>query len=713
MTPARVLGPGGLLHAAFPAYEHRPAQLAMAERIAQAIRGDEALLVEAGTGTGKTLAYLIPAILSGRKTIVSTATKTLQEQIARVDLPRLARVLPRPFRFAVMKGLGNYVCRRRLEAFERQTSLVPDPAFVQLRRFVDRTATGDRADVPDLPDDSSTWREIASAPETRLGLRCPHHERCFVTAMRRAGAEADLVITNHHLFFADLALRSAWPDAEVLPPYETVVFDEAHQLEDIAAEFFGTHVSTQRLLGLARDLARARVVEPERAAAFGGRLSEATAGFGEAVRGAVPSTRVGVGGPRGGRAAGGGRGDDVRALLPEGLWTGAVRPRYHALDQVLEDIAIWLDPDGPTVEAAGDHAPELGALARRAQSLRSDLASFADARPTAAGAGLPGSAGHVDGNGRGGQSDGAGSMGADRSAEVRWLVTNARGAVGLHSAPIDVGPRLAAAFAAHPGPAIFTSATLTVAGSFAYVRQRLGLHDTADEASFPSPFHYDRQALLYVAADLPEPNAEGFVAEAAERVAELCHITSGRALILFTSFRNLHAVAAALGPKVPFPLLIQGQRPRHVLLDALRTNLGSILLATQSFWEGVDVPGEALSLVVMDRLPFAVPDEPLTAARLAQLRSDGQDPFGSYQLPRATLALKQGFGRLIRSRGDVGIVALLDGRILRRGYGATLLASLPATCPRTESLADVAAFWARVRPAASTPGDDSHGGGGP
>jgi ATP-dependent DNA helicase DinG len=707
MTPARVLGPGGLLHAAFPAYEHRPAQLAMAERIARAIRGDEALLVEAGTGTGKTLAYLIPAILSGRKTIVSTATKTLQEQIARVDLPRLARVLPRPFRFAVMKGLGNYVCRRRLEAFERQISLDPDPAFVQLRRFVDRTLTGDRADVPDLPDDSPTWREIASAPETRLGPRCPHHDRCFVTAMRRAGAEADLVITNHHLFFADLALRSAWPDAEVLPPYETVVFDEAHQLEDIAAEFFGTHVSTQRLLGLARDLGRARVAEPERAAAFGGRLSEATAGLAEAVRGAVPGARAVGAGPRGGRAGGGGRTDEVRALLPDGLWTGAVRPRYHALDQVLEDVAIWLDPDGPTVEAAGDHGPELGALARRAQSLRSDLASFADARPPSGG-GVSGSGDHGEGEGEGGGA----AMGRDRNAEVRWLVTNARGAVGLHSAPIDVGPRLAAAFAAHPGPTIFTSATLTVAGSFAYVRQRLGLRDTADEASFPSPFHYDRQALLYIAADLPEPNDETFVAEAAERVAELCHITSGRALILFTSFRNLHAVAAALGPKVPFPLLIQGQRPRHVLLDSLRTNLGSILLATQSFWEGVDVPGEALSLVVMDRLPFAVPDEPLTAARLEQLRRDGQDPFGSYQVPRATLALKQGFGRLIRSRDDVGIVALLDGRILRRGYGATLLASLPASCPRTESLADVVAFWARVR-AEGSRGDDSPRGRGP
>jgi ATP-dependent DNA helicase DinG len=685
MTPARVLGPGGLLQAAFPGYEHRPAQLAMSERIARALAEDESLLVEAGTGTGKTLAYLIPAILSGRKTIVSTATKTLQEQIARVDLPRLSKVLPRPVRFAVMKGLGNYVCRRRLELFERQTSLVPDPTFVRLRRFVDETRTGDRADVPDLPDDSPTWREISSAPETRLGSRCPHHDRCFVTGMRRAGAEADLVITNHHLFFADLALRAAWPDAEVLPPYEAVIFDEAHQLEDIAAEFFGTHVSSQRLQGLARDLGRARVDDRGRAEDMEVRLSAATANLADALRARMPGAHGAGRGAAAGGGPGRGRGDETRAVIPDGLWTGPVRGHYHALDQVLEDIAAWLHPDGPTAQAAGDAAPELVALARRAESLRSDLATFTEARSPGGGAGR----------------------------DVRWMATTPRGAVGLHAAPIDVGPRLAAAFAAHPGPTIFTSATLTVAGSFEYVRQRLGLQDRAAEAHFPSPFRYDRQALLYVAADLPEPGAEGFVAEAAERVAELCHITGGRALVLFTSFRNLHAVAEALRPKVPFPLLIQGQRPRHVLLDSLRTNLGSVLLATQSFWEGVDVPGEALSLVVMDRLPFGVPDEPLTAARLAQLREDGLDPFGGYQLPRATLALKQGFGRLIRSHADVGIVALLDGRILRRRYGSTLLASLPADCPRTESLADVSAFWARVRrPGVESADDEDRAGGG-
>jgi ATP-dependent DNA helicase DinG len=266
-----------------------------------------------------------------------------------------------------------------------------------------------------------------------------------------------------------------------------------------------------------------------------------------------------------------------------------------------------------------------------------------------------------------------------------------------------VGPRLGEAFARHPGPLVFTSATLTVAGSFDYLRQRLGLADTAADAVFPSPFQYARQALLYVAVDLPEPTDAHFPIAAAERAATLCRITGGRALLLFTSFRNLHVAAAHLravlpaAAAFPHPVLVQGERPRHVLLDTLREQVGSVLLATQSFWEGVDVPGEALSLVVMDRLPFAVPDDPLTAARIQHLREEGSDPFSAYQVPRAALALKQGFGRLIRTRGDAGIVALLDGRILRRRYGATLMASLPPDCPRTESLEDVTAFWSRVR----------------
>jgi len=708
VTPADVLGPGGRLAAAFPGYEHRRGQLDMAARIAQALAEDERLLVEAGTGTGKTLAYLVPAILSGRKVVVSTATKTLQDQIARVDLPRLQKVLGRPFSFAVMKGLGNYVCRRRLALHERQTSLVADPVFDRLREWVDRTASGERADLTDLPDDSPHWREIASSPETRIGARCPYFESCFVTQMRRRAVEADVVLTNHHLYFADLALRAAWPEAAVLPPHEAVIFDEAHQIEDIAGDFFGVHVSSARILALARDLERAEVDHPLRAGSLVARLQGTTTELADAIRttvgrGRATATNAGVGRvaegtPATGANVGAGAsardaaatsrrrpsgqarpsgparptrtsGDEVRVPMPDDLWAGAARDAYHQLDAALEDVAAWFDPDGPTIRAATRAAPELSALGRRASALREDLSVL-----TTVGGGA-----HV-------------------RSDVRWVAAGPRG-VSLHAAPIDIGPRLGQAFAAHAGPIVFTSATLTVNGAFDYVRRGLGVTDTASEASYPSPFRYARQALLYVAVDLPEPNDVRFVDAAAERAAALCAITHGRALLLFTSYRNLHAVARHLRDVLPpqIPILVQGERPRHALLASLRDNVGSVLLATQSFWEGVDVPGEALSLVVIDRLPFGVPDDPLTAARIQRLREDGADPFTGYQLPRAALALKQGFGRLIRSSADAGIVALLDGRILRRPYGATLLGSLPIDCPRTESLDDVADFW-RARP---------------
>ncbi|HEY4185857.1 MAG TPA: helicase C-terminal domain-containing protein [Polyangia bacterium] len=656
MTLGELLGPGGRLAGALAGYEHRPGQVAMAARIARAFDEDERLLVEAGTGTGKTLAYLVPAILSGRKVVVSTATKTLQDQIARFDLPRLQRVLGQPFTWSVMKGLGNYVCRRRLALFEQQMTMVADPTFERLRAWVDETDSGDRAALAELPDDSPHWREVQSSPETRIGPRCPFHDHCFVTAMRRNAAQANVVVTNHHLFFADLALRSVWPEAQVLPPYEAVIFDEAHQIEDIAGDFFGVHVSTARLLGLARDLGRARAIHPLRAESLGSRLQGATGAFATALRDRLPRARPG---------------EETRLPLPTDFWAGAVRTRYHELDGVLEEVAAWLGPDGSAAQDDTRALPELGALGRRAEAIRIDLSTLSDS-----------------------------GVGSRVRSDVSWIAVGPRG-VGIHAAPIDVGPRLAGAFAAHPGPAIFTSATLTVAGTFDYVRQRLGLGDTAADAVFPSPFRYDRQALLYVAADLPEPTDDRFADAAAARAAELCQITDGRALLLFTSYRNLRHTAEILRGVLPRGVLVQGERPRNVLLDTLRNEIGSVLLATQSFWEGVDVPGEALSLVVIDRLPFAVPDDPLTAARIQRLRDDGADPFGTYQVPRAALALKQGFGRLIRTHADAGIVALLDGRILRRSYGGTLLGSLPADCPRTESLADVATFWARIRATAA------------
>jgi ATP-dependent DNA helicase DinG len=654
-----LLGPGGSAAALFPGYEARPGQLAMAERISDAIDGDERLLVEAGTGTGKTLAYLVPALLSGRKVVVSTGTKTLQDQIAGVDLPRLramferAGLLAAPLDWAVMKGLSNYVCRRRLGERDRQRSLVAEPELDRLLAFAASSPTGDRADLPDLADDAPLWGEIAATPETRIGPRCAFFESCFVTTMRRRAAAAPLIVVNHHLFFADLALKSRWPEAQVLPPYDVVIFDEAHQIEDVATEFFGVHASTQRLFALARDLARETGVDPHRAQAAAGRLKGATDDLANALRDLAPTPRAGV--------------EETRMAFPD-LKKGPVLDRYHDLDASLEQIADWLDPDGDAV-AQSRRPMELAGLSRRARAVRDDLALL------------------VAGRGR---------------EHVRWLAASPRN-VGLHASPVDVSPVLGRALDACPGPIILTSATLTVAGSFDYLRARVGLGDTASDATFASPFRYDRQALLYVAPDLPEPNHDAFPKRAAERMAELCAITGGRALLLFTSFRNMRIAEAHLREALPFPLLVQGERPRHLLLAAMRERVGSVLLATQSFWEGVDIPGEALSLVVMDRIPFAVPDDPLTAARIDRIRDDGGEPFGDYQLPRAALSLKQGFGRLIRTRTDRGIVAVLDGRVARKTYGATLIASLPADCPRTESIEDIVAFWTRGQPTAAAP----------
>ncbi|HSS40655.1 MAG TPA: ATP-dependent DNA helicase, partial [Polyangia bacterium] len=580
----------------------------------------------------------------------------LQDQIASVDLPRLRQILAAAGRSdlgpdaAVMKGLGNYVCRRRLSERDRQGRLVADPELDRLLAFAASSATGDRAELTDLADEAPVWGEIAATPETRIGPRCAFFESCFVTAMRRRAAAARLVIVNHHLFFADLALRARWPEAQVLPPYEVVIFDEAHQIEDVATEFFGVHASTQRLFALARDLARETGVSPARAENVAARLTAAGGLFADVLRDLLPPPRAGA--------------EESRAPLPGGLDRGPVRTAYHRLDGVLDELATWLDPDGQTV-ADSHRSAEVAALGRRALALRADLDLL------------------IDGRGR---------------DHVRWLGASARN-VALHASPVDVSTLLGRALDACPGPIVFTSATLTVAGSFDYLRARTGLGDTAADATFPSPFNYARQSLLYLATDLPEPNDDAFPLAAAARMAELCAITGGRALLLFTSFKNLRVAEAAMRATLPFPMLVQGQRPRNHLLAALRSQIGSVLLATQSFWEGVDVPGEALSLVVIDRLPFAVPDDPLTAARIQRLRDDGGDPFDGYQLPRAALALKQGFGRLIRTHADAGIVALLDGRISRRRYGATLLASLPRDCPRTESLADVESFWAGIREA--------------
>jgi ATP-dependent DNA helicase DinG len=629
----------------------------MAARVARAIDFDERLLIEAGTGTGKTLAYLVPAILSGRKVVVSTGTRTLQDQIANQDLPRLCKVLEQPFTFTVMKGIGNYLCRRRLDDHERQLAIADTQGTDTLRvlDWTRRTQIGDRSEVGLVAEDAPIWREILSSPDTRLGKRCPFVDECFITSLRRRAQEAQILVVNHHLFFADLALRTRYPEAQVIPPYDLVIFDEAHQLEDVATEIFGVQVSTLRLFALARDVGRAPVepMEASRIESLARRIEGETQTLLHAVRACFPKRTRTM--------------EELRLPMPEDLWQGPVLTHYYELDTVLEEASAFLgrraENSGLELDRSSPPSPGkaavLSSLSNRAAITRTELAEI---------------------------------IGRARHDSVRWVVNTPRNLI-LRASPIDVAPILQTAFETLPGSIIFTSATLTTGGSFSYLRNRLGLADTAAEEVVASPFHFEKQALLYVAEDLPDPTHEGFSVAAGERMHQLCSYSSGRALLLFTSFRSLRVVEKIFRNKDSFPLLVQGQEPRHVLLEKLRTQIGSVLLATQSFWEGVDVPGEALSLVAIDRLPFAVPDDPLIAARIDRIREDGGDPFHQYQVPRAALALKQGFGRLIRSRRDRGVVALLDGRVSRRHYGQLLLASLPGHCPRTYDLLDVQQFF--------------------
>lgn len=652
-----LLGPGGRLSQALPGYEHRPEQLAMAGAVLDALDDARPLLVEAGTGTGKTLAYLVPAALSGKKVVISTGTRTLQEQILARDVPLLRERLGLEIEVVALKGISNYLCRRRFA----ELGDTADPDLVRIAAWSRTTQTGDKSELASVPEDAPAWRVVTTTPDARLGPRCPYWERCFVTQARRAAARAEIIVVNHHLFFADLALRHAFAGAQVLPAYDAVIFDEAHQVEDVATEHFGVAVSTHRLATLSRDAlkelsALAAPTDERRAAErllanLDARADELFAALRRRLGELDGARAASVYEARPGAAAA-----ESRLASPSDLFASPRQESWFRLDAALEELARHAER---RAAAAPDGGEEHEAICRRAEAIRADLAQLAEPP------------GH---------------------RHVHWAELRGR-QVHLHASPIEVGPLLRERVAEAIGSVVFTSATLTTAGSFEFTRARLGLEpDTSTELLVDSPFDFARQAMLYLPQDLPLPSEPDFADAALARIRELLAITAGRAFVLFTSHRALaHAAAALRGSDAPYRVLVQGERPRGALLDDFRTG-GAVLLATGAFWEGVDVPGDSLSLVILEKLPFGVPDEPLTAARSARLLERGEDPFRDYQLPRAALALKQGFGRLIRRRDDRGIVAILDRRILARGYGATFLASLPPAT-RTSALEQVRRWW--------------------
>jgi ATP-dependent DNA helicase DinG len=642
-----VLGPTGALSAVLSGYEHRPAQLELALAVERALTGRTSLLAEAGTGTGKTLAYLVPAVLSGKRVVVSTATRTLQDQVFTKDIPLLRDVVGLPFEAALLKGRSNYLCAQRFEAFETSPlfATTEDAAYwPAFRKWALSTETGDRGETQ-VPEAWSAWPLVSTTSDACLGGQCPLYESCFVTRNRRAAADCDIIVVNHALFFADLSLRMRGGEEPlgILPPYDAVVFDEAHALEDVATEHFGVSVSGGRLTALAQDLL-AEVTAGDSQAGTLGALSITLRARSDALFRelslAFPETLDDT------------RRQGDRTLSPQVL--EVLRPPAAAVLETLAAISALSTADDSGLTALQRRAAEVGAaLERIAQG--------------------------------------------DDPGQVYWAEARGR-SLALRAAPIEVGESLAQHLYGAVDTVIFTSATLTSSSgqkqrSFDYVVRRYGLDvESTDRVSVESPFDFTTQAAFYVPGHLPEPSASDFTLQFSREVLRLIRLTRGRAFVLCTSLRHLEEVFTLVGPHVEVPVLKQGEAPKGQLLDAFRQQ-PSVLFASQSFWEGVDVPGDALSLVVMDKLPFAPPNDPLQAARIEALRKEGGNPFDDYQLPQAALALRQGFGRLIRTRTDRGIVALGDTRVLTRRYGKQLLDSLPPA-RRLTRLDEVKAWWA-------------------
>ena len=627
---------GGPLAGQIPGYRLRPQQLELAAAILQAIETDAPLVAEAGTGTGKTLAYLVPALLAGGKVIVSTGTKTLQDQLYDRDLPAVRAALASGAVTALLKGRANYVCLHRLERAGAEARLASRDEAAQLariERFAALSASGDRAELPDVPDDAPVWLHATSTRENCLGQECPRYQDCFVMKARRGAMAADVVVVTHHLFFADVVLRDEGV-AELLPSCDTLIFDEAHQLPDTARLFFGESVSTGQLVELSRD-ARLEL----RAAGGAGPEFDPLAGR---LEKAARDLRLCFGS------------DGARLAWAQ----AAARPEFGG---ALGALQAALTAFRAALAAQAERAEGLASCARRAQEAHAVLERIA---------------------------------GAEDTALVRWVEVFGH-ALQLHLTPLSSAELFRRQLEEQPRAWIFTSATLSVREDFSHFQEELGL-GAAAARSWPSPFDYARQALLYVPRGMPaDPNDPAFTDSVVEAALPVLEASGGRAFLLFTTLRALRRAHELLRERVKFPLLVQGTGSRSELLARFRELGNAVLLGSASFREGVDVRGEALSLVVIDKLPFAPPDDPVLAARIEALKARGGNPFTEFQLPQAILQLKQGAGRLIRDDSDRGVLMLCDPRLYSRPYGRLVRASLPPMKP-TRELAEVRAFFARI-----------------
>jgi ATP-dependent DNA helicase DinG len=636
----RIFSPDGACADVLPGWRARPQQLAMAEAVEQAIAHNSVLLAEAGTGTGKTLAYLIPALLSGGKVVISTGTKALQDQLFHRDLPAARRALKSPVKVALLKGRANYVCHHHLERnlADGRFANRDDPVWLaKIARFAETSSSGDRAEAEGIPEDATAWHYAVSSRDTCLGSECSHYKDCFVMAARKAALDAEVVVVNHHLFFADLWLKDEGV-AELLPACNTVVLDEAHQLAETAAQFFGQTISTAQLIELAGDTKRLAAVK----AGDFPVLRKSAEDLSKATR-------------------------DLRLAFPQNpiKTTLAELGRYDKWPDALKTASTALDDMSKLLETQAERDADLKNCFERAQAVQATLASWQRADDP-------------------------------DTPRVRWLETTMSSLL-MHATPLSVGAMFGAKLTEKAQAWILTSATLSVGGDFTHLKTRLGI-EACETLCVDSPFDYPRQGVLYVPQGVSAPNTPEFTESVVNAALPVLDVSGGRAFILFTSLRALEKARSLLIDAFKsrgwdYPLLVQGDAPKNELLARFQKAGNAVLLGSQSFWEGVDMPGDALSVVIIDKLPFQPPDDPVVAARIAQAEKNGGKPFMDYQLPHAAISLKQGAGRLIRTETDRGVLMICDTRLADKPYGRLLLNALPAMT-RTRKLEVVGRFFA-------------------